>query len=478
MTAQVDSLVGTLASRIRGNLYKLPAKESKCFYEDPLGGLGTPADLIENCLGGATGYLELWRALGEAGTATETPAYQSLTYYAKIFPDRFALLYFWEWLWASGADRSQRRIELLAQVRRYQDSPLYGYSLVMQRALAAANLDVNKIPDELFPEVALGTGEKIQRLRPIISADTAPKQFHTFYTRHSAKNGNSMTILGIPAHVRRLLIKRLADSKAESRGKSYLKDLPDGFDVSRQYDGPKGMRVMDWKAGGKRQAETSKWHKSPTASVFVAIAIEQWLHQHQAFPALMGQLTGQSMTNSTTTAPVPEEVSAPRLASRIGLDRMKAGMPRFLPPDEASSASLMGETPAPAIQSVKPVTLRKGAWHFNRDINAVELTVEFDSPAWCNEHPCRILGVIYTTLRVEGGTQAYAVDAAVGEIEDADDAGQRIRVTLTPMGIETSLRALLESCKRQLFYGVMTQIVVNGEPRTIVGVGIKLAEQG
>jgi hypothetical protein len=286
---------------VRNDLYELPRSlNDKCFYDNPLKNLaraGTLAHHSDLCLDEPRG---MWNSLTN---------FRSTEFFVELeqyYPDRLRLMALWEWLWSLRDGNGNRRLAHFERPYQKLDQKLMqGYVLFMRRALEAASLHAETIPERCFPWLRIiekGAADGVA-LQPVTCARTAGADYFAFCGVHESRKP-TIQILDAPLHVALLINRKAAAAKKThdvDRGRQFRENVKERLEAAKENDDaparvdtPMGFYLKDLPKGCKGGVGVNDGWGSVTSSFLVAMAIENWLDEHDDKAAMLNAAMGRS----------------------------------------------------------------------------------------------------------------------------------------------------------------------------------------
>lgn len=463
-----DWLTKMLSLRVRQDLGCEPNDKFGCFYGNPLGGMAMrQAGQTDLCINlkvrdASAAKKDLWPFLTSPSKAPLAP----MASYAASHRQSYLLMLGWEWMWAYRLENDKRRLDYFRNEAgsAYPLRLWVSYELIMQRALAYAGLQEGGIPPECFPISRFKGEEK----RIVVEARSAASALHDWRRLHRNKLKSSFQLVNVPPHVARLLVPKLKASKegtdiegAAERGGGTEATVLLALEQDKRIDTP-AMQLEAWPVGGKTQVQHGR-DDSPTAGLFVAIAIENWFRARHDLTEILAKAWELNMTEELSTEGLLP--SPANIACAVQVEHLLPGAGYRFAPDIplVHNAKLHPE------EYVSECKLSCDGVH-----TTIEGVVQY--PEWITRGLTNVVAVIHTVAKVNGNRQTETVYAEVLDVEDVDDDGDRVRLRIVPLFALTPLLNSWQQAKRFVVKGLLTQRDLRGADEPVLGIVIYLTE--
>lgn len=470
-----DWLTKMLSLRVRKNLGCAPNDKLGCFYGNPLGGMAMQkADQNDLCTNvkvrnsdSIFADTNIWPFLISLSQVPSAPL-APISSYAASHKHSLLMMLYWEWMWAYLPENNNKRLDYF---RDYLDGyPLRlwaSYELVMQRALAYAKLQEHDIPPEHFP-ISRFNGD-VQRI--VSNAESAASTLYDWRWQHRNELKTSFQLVNVPPHVARLLVPKLTVSKegkaingAAERGGETERKVRIALEQDERID-TTVMQLEAWPVGGKKQVQHGRIY-SPTAGLFVAIAIENWFRVQHDLTEILAKAWESNMNNEISTEkllPSPDNIA--RMVQVENL--LPNARYRF------TTNTLLAHS---AELDQPKYMLSKCKLSFYGDHTIIEGVVKF--PEWITIGLTNVVAVIHTiaNVNVNGNKQTETVYAEVLDVEDVDDDGDSVRLRIVPLFALTPLLNSFQQANRSVVEGLLTKRNLRGTDEPVLGIVIYLTD--
>lgn len=464
--ASKDWLMQMLSIKVRQDLTCMPDNKFGCFYENPLGGMAMlQAGQNDLCINvkvrdASATEKDLWPFLTSPSEATLA----ALSSYAASHRQTHLLMLCWEWMWAYRPGNHKKRLDYFRNTSKYPLRLWASYELVMQRALAYAGLQERDIPPECFPiSRFMGKEERI-----VSEAKSAASILCNWRRPYRDKLKTTFQLVNVPPHVARLLVPKLKASKegtdiegAAERGGGTEAKVLIALQRDERIDTP-ALHLEAWPVGGKTQARRGR-DDSPTAGLFVAIAIENWFRARHDLTEILAKAWESNMNEEISTEKLLPSPANIERAMQVE-DLLPGAGYRFAPDMPlAHSAKLHPEE-----------YLSECKLSFDGVHTTIEGVVHF--PEWITKGLTNVVAVIHTVAKVDRNRQTETVYAEVLDVEDVDEDGDRVRVRVAPLYALTPLLNTWQQAKRLVVKGLLTQRDLRGVDEPVLGIAIYLTD--